>query len=54
MRWARHVACIGERRGVYSYRVLVGKPEAPLERPRRSWDYNINMDLQEVVFGGMD
>jgi len=34
----------------------MGKPEGnrPLGRPRRSWDYNINMDLQEVGFGGMD
>ena len=38
----------GEGRGVH--RVLVGKPEGkrPLERPRRRWEDNINMDLQEV------
>ena len=38
----------GERRGVY--RVLVGKPEGkrPLGRPRRRWEDNIKMDLQEV------
>jgi len=44
----------GERRGVY--RVLVGKPEGkrPLGRPRRRWDDNIRMDLQEVGCGGMD
>ena len=44
----------GERRGVY--RVLVGKPEGkrPLERPRRRWEDNITMDLQEVGCGGMD
>ena len=37
-----------ERRGVY--RVLVGRPEGkkPLERPRRRWEDNIKMDLQEV------
>jgi len=37
MRWAGHVARVGERRGVY--RVLVGKPEGkkPLGRPRRRW-----------------
>ena len=54
MRWARHVARIGERRGVY--RVLVGKPEGkrPLGRPRRGWEDNIKMDLQEVGCGGMD
>jgi hypothetical protein len=43
-----------EERGVY--RVLVGKPEGrrPLGRPRRRWEDNIMMDLQEVGFGGMD
>jgi hypothetical protein len=43
----------GERRGVY--RVLVGKPEEkrPLGRPRRRWDDNIRMDLQEVGCRGM-
>ena len=54
MRWAGHVARIGERRGVC--RVLVGKPEGkrPLGRPRRRWENNIKMDLQEVGCGGMD
>jgi hypothetical protein len=52
MRWAVHVACMGERRGVY--RVSVGKPEGkrPLGRLRRRWEDNIKMDLQEVVCGG--
>jgi len=54
MRWARHVARTGERRGVY--RVLVGKPEGkrPFGRPRRRWEDNIKMDLQEVGCGVMD
>jgi hypothetical protein len=45
---------MGEGRGVY--RILVGNPEGkrPLERPRRRWEYNINMELQEVGCGGMD
>jgi len=45
---------MGERRGVY--RVLVGKPDGkrPLGRPRRRWEDNIKMDLQEVGCGGMD
>jgi hypothetical protein len=45
---------MGEERGVY--RVLVGKPErkSPLGRPRRRWEDNIRMDLQEVGCGGMD
>jgi len=45
---------MGERRGVY--RVLVGKPEEmrPLGTPRRRWDDNIKMDLQDVGCGVMD
>ena len=48
MRWAGHVARKGEDRVVH--RVLVGKPEGKrsLGRPRRRWENNINMDLQEV------
>ena len=48
MGWAWHVERMGERRGVY--RVLVGKPDEkrPLGRPRRRWEDNIKMDLQEV------
>jgi hypothetical protein len=48
MRWAGHVARIGEERGVY--RMLVGKPEGkrPLGRPRRSWEDNIKIDLRGV------
>ena len=47
-----HVSRMGERRCVY--RVLVGKPEGkrPLGRPRRRWEGNIKMDLQEVGCGG--
>jgi len=54
MRWAGHVARMGEERG--AYRVLVGKPEGmrPLVRPRRRWVDNIMMDLQEVGCGYMD
>jgi len=52
MRWTGHVARLGERRGVC--RVLVGKPEGkrPLGRPRRRWEDNIKMDLQEMECGG--
>jgi len=48
MRWARHVARMGEGRG--AYRVLVGKPEGkrPLGRPSRKWEDNTKVDLQEV------
>ena len=52
MRWAGHVARMGEERGVY--RVLVGKPERTLGRPRRRWVDNIRLDLQEVGCGYMD
>ena len=54
MRWAGHVAYMGEGRGVY--RVLVGKPEGkrPLGGPRRRWEDNIKMDLQEVGGVGGD
>jgi len=54
MRWAGHVACKGEKRGVY--KDLVRKPEEkrPLGRLRRRWEYNIKMDLQKVGCGGMD
>jgi len=54
MRWAGHVACMSEERGLYS--VLVGKPEGkrPLGRPRCRWVDNIRMDLQEVGCGYMD
>jgi hypothetical protein len=55
MRWAGHVACMGERIGAYC--VLVGKPEGkrPLGRPRHRWEDNIKMALQEVGWRhGMD
>jgi hypothetical protein len=52
MRWAGHVARMGEGRG--AYRVLVGRPEwkRPLGRPRRGWDDNIRMDLEEIRIDG--
>ena len=48
MRWAGHLARMGQGRGVH--RVLVGRPEGkrPLGRPRHRWEDNIKMDLQEV------
>jgi hypothetical protein len=48
MRWAGHVACIVEGRGVY--RVLVGRPigKSPLGIPRCRWEDNIKMDLREI------
>ena len=51
LRLAGHVACMGEGRDVH--KVLVGKPEGktPLGRPRRRWEDNIKMDLEEVGRG---
>ncbi|KAJ4438972.1 hypothetical protein ANN_14926 [Periplaneta americana] len=50
LRWAGHVARMGESRN--AYRVLVGRPEGkrPLKRPRRRWEDNIKMDLREVGY----
>jgi hypothetical protein len=54
MRWAGHVARMGEKRNVH--RLLVGKPEGmrPLRRPRRRWVDNIMMDLGETGWGSVD
>jgi hypothetical protein len=54
MRWAGHVARMGEKSNVY--RLLVGKPDGkrPLEIPRRRWVDNIRMDLGEVGWGNVD
>jgi hypothetical protein len=54
MRWAGHVASTGEGRG--AYRILVGRPEGrrQLGKPRRRWEDNIKMNLQEVGWGSMD
>jgi hypothetical protein len=54
MKWAGHVACMGE--GRCAYRVLVGRPEGrrPFGRPMLRWEDNIKMNLQEVEWGGMD
>jgi hypothetical protein len=54
MRWAGHVARIGDKRNVY--RLLVGKPEGkrPLGRPRRRWIDNIKMDVLEIGLGVVD
>jgi hypothetical protein len=54
MRWAGHVARMGEKRNVH--RLLVGKPEGkrPLGRPRRGWIDNIKMDLLEMGLSAVD
>jgi transcription termination factor 2 len=54
MRWAGHVARMGEKRN--AYRIFMGKPEGkrPLGRPRRRWADNIKIDLREIVWDGVD
>jgi hypothetical protein len=54
MRWAGHVARMGEKRN--AYRVLVGKPEGkrPLGRPRRRWVDNIRLNLGGMGWGDVD
>jgi hypothetical protein len=54
MRWAGHVARMGEKRN--ACRVLVGKPEEkrPLGRQRRRWVDYIKIDLRKIGWGGMD
>jgi hypothetical protein len=55
MRWAGHVARMGEKRNMYRY-VYVGKPEGkrPLGRPRGRWIDNITLDLLETGLNGVD
>jgi hypothetical protein len=54
MRWAGHVARMGEKRN--ACRILVGNPEwkRRLGRPRRRWVTNIKMDQREIGWDGMD
>jgi hypothetical protein len=54
MRWAGHVARVGEKRN--AYRILVGKRDEkrPLGRPRHTWVDNIKMDIRKIRWDGMD
>jgi hypothetical protein len=54
MRWAGHIARMGEKRN--AYRLFVRKPEggSSLGRPRRRWVDNIKIDLLEIGWGGVD
>jgi hypothetical protein len=54
MRWAGHVARMGEE--IKLYKVLVGKPEGkrPLGRPKRRWEDGIRIDLRETGLGDVD
>jgi hypothetical protein len=54
MKWAGHVAHMGEMRN--AYKILVRKPEGkrPLRRPRDRWEDNIRMDVREVGWEDVD
>jgi hypothetical protein len=56
IRWAGHVAQMGEEKKRNAYRILVGKPDEkrPLGSPRCSWVDNIEMYLRETGWGGID
>jgi hypothetical protein len=54
MSWPGHVARMGEKRNVYG--IMLGKPKGkrPLGRPRHMWEDNIEMNLREIGWGGID
>jgi hypothetical protein len=54
MKWAGHVARMGEKRNAYT--ILVGKPEEkrPPRRPRRRWVDKIKIDLREIGWDGVE
>jgi hypothetical protein len=54
MRWAEHVARMGYRRCASRVLVEIPQGKTPLGRHGRRWEDNIETDLQETVFGGMD
>jgi hypothetical protein len=51
MRWAGHVARIGEGRNLYRFLVGKLKGKIPLERPRSRWEHGIKIDLREIGWG---
>jgi hypothetical protein len=52
MRWAEHVARLGEGRGIYRGLVVRFEGERPLGRRRRRWEDNIKLDLREIGIDG--
>jgi hypothetical protein len=54
MIWVGYVACIGDL--ISAHKVLVGKPEVkrPLGRPRRGWENVVSLDLEEILYEGVD
>jgi len=54
MRWAGHIALMGDRKSAYMVSVVRPDGKKPLARPISRWENNIKMDFQEVEWGGMD
>jgi hypothetical protein len=54
MRWAGHVACIGKRRAAYRVSVQKAEGKRPLGGPKRKFEDNIKMDLEEFRMGCMN
>jgi hypothetical protein len=54
MRWAGHVARMGEERKVYKVLVRKSEGKRPLGRPRRRWEVGIRMVVREIGLGGVD
>jgi hypothetical protein len=54
MRWAGHVARVGEERKVYKVLVRKSEGKRPLGRPTGRWEFGIRMDLREIGLGGVD
>jgi len=54
MRWAGHIACMGDRGGIYRVLVVKNEGKRSLGSPRLRWEDNIKMDLQEVGYRGME
>ena len=54
MRLAGHMACMGDRSGVYIVLLVNPERKRSLGRPRCRWEDNIKVDLQEVGWRGMD
>jgi hypothetical protein len=53
-RWAGHLAHMGKKRVAYRIFVVIPEGRRPLGRPKRRWEDNIKMDLEDVGWGGMD
>jgi hypothetical protein len=51
MRWACHVAPVGEERKVFKFLVVKPEGKRPLGRPRRRWEVGIRLDLREISWG---